>query len=484
MRYRDDPVRRRRPRAAAAVRARRAVAVAVAALAAGGHAASASASAGQATYFDAPRDLVGVSAARRARTFAELRSLGVDGLRVVVYWERVAPQPRSARAPRFDAADPSAYDWSAYDPVLATAKALGWRVLLTVSGPVPRWATASRRDEVTRPDPLDFERFMTAVARRYAGKVSLFSIWNEPNHPAFLQPQFVHGQPASPRLYRALWQAGYAGLVAGGIAHPAVLFGETAPTGSPHDVAPLVFLRDALCLNVRYHKAATCSQLPAAGYAHHAYTIPAGPYYRPPVPDDVTIGALSRLVGALDRAARAHAIRARLPIYLTEFGVQSHPNRWLGVSPAVQAQFDAICEMIAWENPRVAAFSQYLLRDDATIDRPGNSLSGLGTGFQTGLEYANGRPKPLYAGFRLPLVVMRARAGFNLWGYVRPARGATGVTVLVQRSRRAGFTVLARRRTDTRGYWQMPSRVRGVAWRVRWRAPAGITYTGPPIAAY
>ena len=457
----------------------------VAALAvAGGQAASARASADQVTYFQAPRDLVGVSAARRGHTFAQLRSLGVDALRVVLYWERVAPQPRSSHAPRFDAADPSAYDWSAYDPVLATAKALGWRVLLTVSGPVPRWATASHRDEITRPDPLDFQRFMTAVARHYAGEVSLFSIWNEPNHPAFLQPQFVHRRPASPWLYRALWQAGYAGLVAGGIAHPAVLFGETAPTGSPHDVAPLVFLRDALCLNARYHKAPTCSQLPAAGYAHHAYTIPAGPYYRPPVPDDVTIGALSRLVVALNRAARAHAIPARLPIYLTEFGVQSHPNRWLGVSPTRQAQFDAICEMIAWENPRVAAFSQYLLRDDATIDRPGNSLAGLGTGFQTGLEYASGRPKPLYDGFRLPLVVMRDRGRVNLWGYVRPARAATEVTVLVQRSRRVRFTVLARRRTDARGYWQMPSRERGVAWRVRWRSPAGMTYTGPPIPAY
>ena len=40
-----------------------------------------------------------------------------------------------------------------------------------------------------------------------------------------------NGTPASPRIYRGLYQAGYAGLQAAGIAHPKVLFGETAPTG-------------------------------------------------------------------------------------------------------------------------------------------------------------------------------------------------------------------------------------------------------------
>ena len=40
-----------------------------------------------------------------------------------------------------------------------------------------------------------------------------------------------NGTPASPRIYRGLYQAGYAGLQAAGIAHPQVLFGETAPAG-------------------------------------------------------------------------------------------------------------------------------------------------------------------------------------------------------------------------------------------------------------
>ena len=80
-----------------------------------------------------------------------------------------------------------------------------------------------------------------------------------------------------------------------------------------------------------------------SGYAHHAYTLPAGPYYVPPERDDVTIGSLSRLSNALNLAARAHAIPAGVPIYLTEFGVQSKPNKYLGVSAPKQAEYDAIC---------------------------------------------------------------------------------------------------------------------------------------------
>ena len=63
--------------------------------------------------------------------------------------------------------------------------------------------------------------------------------------------------------------------------------------------------------------------------------------------DNVTIGSLSRLTNALNLAANAHAIPANVPIYLTEFGVQSLPNKILGVSAAKQAEYDAISERIA-----------------------------------------------------------------------------------------------------------------------------------------
>jgi hypothetical protein len=287
-------------------------------------------------------------------------------------------------------------------------------------------------------------------------------------------------------------------LKAGGLAHPRVLFGETAPTGYTsvkslihregkkallHDVAPLAFLRSALCLNGHYRRAGSCSKLTFTGYSHHAYTLPAGPHYVSSQADSVTLGSLSRLSRALDLAARAHAINGRVPIYLTEFGVQSKPNRQLGVSPSVQAEFDAIAEHIAWSNPRVAAFSQYLLKDDPLGGAPGASVNGGTVGFQTGLEYVSGSRKPLYFGWPVPLTVSKSGHGFSLWGLVRPATGATKVTVLVKAKRSKKYRTLKVVSTESRGYWSLRSSVRGQLWRVRWVSPAGTVYEGPPIRA-
>ena len=84
----------------------------------------------------------------------------------------------------------------------------------------------------------------------------------------------------------------------------------------------------------------------------------------------MTIGVLSRLTRALDRATRAGAFtrRSKMPLWLTEFGIQSTPDRYFGVSLAKQVEYRAIAERMAWSNPRVRAFSQYLLRDDRPIE--------------------------------------------------------------------------------------------------------------------
>jgi hypothetical protein len=450
------------------------------------------ASHGQSVFFEASQELLG---AHREHAISQLQHLGVRALRVELYWYNVAPAPKSATRPSFDATNPAAYNWGAYDWLLAKASELNWQVLLTVTSPVPRWATSNgRAPYVTRPDDRDFQEFMTAVGRHYGSQVALYSIWNEPDHPAFLLPQFnANGSPASPRIYRGLFQAGYSGLQAAGIAHPKVLMGETAPTGSAfvnarregtlHDVAPLAFLRGVLCLNAHYGRSGSCGSLPAYGYAHHAYTNRSGPRWAPPERDDVTIGTLSRLERALDLAARAGAIRSGMPIYLTEFGVQSKPNRYLGVSVAKQAQDDALAEYLAWRDPRVAAFSQYLLRDDPLGGPPGSSVHGGFIGFQTGLEYVNGTPKLLYSGWPVPLVIFKHGHSFSLWGLVRPATGATRVTVLVKTRGSRKYRVLRTAGTDPHGYWSFTSHVAGTRWRVRWTSPTGVKYEGPPIAA-
>jgi hypothetical protein len=458
-------------------------------------ASQAAASSTQTVFFEGSSVLL--QPRNREHAIAQMKHLGVRALRVELDWHEVAPGANSATKPSFEATNPASYDWGVYDWLLTKAKELGWKVLLTVTAPVPRWATSNHKAPYdTNPNARDFKEFMTAVGRHYGSEVSLFAIWNEPNDAASLLPQFnSKGQPASPRIYRGLYQEGYAGLQAAGIAHPKVLLGETAPSGydsltrsevrenTLHDVAPLAFLRGALCLNSKYKKASSCGSLPAYGYAHHAYFTKAGPFYKPPGRDEVMLGSLSRLENALNLAARAGAIAPNLPIYLTEFGVQSKPNRYLGVSVSKQAEWDALSEYIAYRDPRVAAFSQYLLRDDPVGGAPGSGVHGGTVGFQTGLEYVNGKPKPLYSAWPIPLVVSQRGHGYSLWGLVRPTTGATKVTILVKTKGAKKYKVLKKQGTNSQGYWSFASSVRGTSWKVSWTSPAGVKYEGPPIGA-
>jgi hypothetical protein len=425
---------------------------------------------GQTVSFEAPRDLL--DPARREAALDEIQGLGVRALRVILYWRDVAPQPGSSRVPAFDATDPAAYDWAKYDPLIDAARARGMRVLLTVSGPVPRWATLSRRDQYTRPSAERFKLFMTAVGRHYSGRVGLWSIWNEPNHPDFLRPQFFRGKPASGVWYRKLFIGGYKGLQNAGIAHPKVLMGETAPVGTSHVVAPIVFLNTALCIDrrsLRTHKA--CKRLPAYGYAHHAYTKRQGPFFLPPSHNDVTIGALSRLTRALDRAARLHKLKRHTPVFLTEFGIQSVPDPLYGVSQYRQNEYRAISERWAWENPRVKWFSQYLLRDDDHLTK-GPKLSRY-PGFESGLRFANGRAKVSLKSFALPLAALRRGHGVSLWGGARPAHRRVTVTILANGRR------YLRIRTDSRGFFHrqvryVPHRKYKLRWNGRTSAPVRV----------
>ncbi len=445
---------------------------------------AADASHDQTTFFEAPAELL--DPATRQGAIQQLQYLGVNAIRVDMSWGSVAPSPEARNQPSFQAGSPGSYDWGEYGELIEEAHSLHWQVLLTVGGPAPRWATSNgKAPYVTRPNPHDFEQFMAAVARRFGGEVSLFAIWNEPNEFGELQPQFArNGEPVAGRIYRGLFQAGYEGLKDGGLRNPKVLMGETAPGGfavrgkkvpSYAGVAPITFLQNALCLNSKYVKNPHCGTLPAFGYAQHPYvTNTMGPFFVPKNPNNVTIGSLGRLVTALNRAGKAHAVRPSLPIFLTEFGVMSKPNRYFGVSWGKQAEWDAIAERIAWEHARVYAFSQYLLEDDP--------LSKTGAvSFQTGLETASGVKKPLYFGFPVPLTVTRTKHGYALWGFVRPAHKVTEVTILVQRSKHAPYTRLAVVKTGSLGYWQLHSNVNGRFWRVRWISPSGVRYEGPPI---
>jgi hypothetical protein len=443
--------------------------------------ATAHASPRQIMSFEAPRELL--SDATRAATLDEIKRFGVSDVRQLVYWRDFAPRPNRRTKPRFDAADPDDYPphpWAPLDNLLADAERRDIDVALTLTGPVPRWATKGKKGHLREPSAKLFGQFATAVGRRYGERVSTWSIWNEPNQPQFLMPQYRKGKPASPRLYRALYRAAHRG-----IRRPAanrkdtILIGETSPRGNDNVVHPLAFLRGMLCLNGRYRKQGDCARLDADGYAHHAYTTRTGPRFDPPDKDDVTIGVISRLVRALDRAAKARALPRGLRIYLTEFGIQSWPDKVSGVSLERQPAYYAISEHIAYVNPRVALFSQYLMNDD-DARREGFKYGG----FESGLRRNDGRPKPAYFAFANPLAVENYGRNDVLWGLIRPQRSQTEVTI---QERRGGgkWRVLKRLRTTSTGVFGFSARHRaGQRYRVRWTGADGRRHTGPPIRAY
>ena len=433
----------------------------------------------QVMTFEAPDELYDDT--RRDATLDEIRAFGVTQIRQLVYWQQVAPSANRKRKPRFNASDPNAYPaLGPLDRLIAAATARGIKVILTPTGPVPRWATKTKKGHLNRPSAKQFGQFVTALARRYGAQVETWSIWNEPNQPQFLMPQYRKKRPASPPIYRGLYRAAHRAIRSvRDNRRDTILIGETSPRGNENVLHPLKFLRGVTCLNSKYKKTRSCSRLPADGYAHHAYTTRVGPRFEPSDKDDVTIGVLDRLVTALDKAGRARGLPRGLKIYLTEFGIQSEPDRISGVSFARQPAYYAIAEHMAYVNPRVAGFSQYLMRDDAPRDE-GYRFRG----FESGLRRNNGQRKPAYRAFPNPLAVERYGPSDVLWGLVRPQPGVTRVTIEVRRPGRK-WRVLRRLNTTSRGVYGLRANHRNKQeYRVRWTGRDGKRHTGPAIRAY
>ena len=281
--------------------------------------------------------------ATAARALTQMKSLGVDTVRVTVLWETVAENARFLKADiaklrgeeytrarkaarrqnaRFKPANPSTYpirNWDRYDNLVRAATERGIRVYFNVTGPGPKWAHAKKPKGSTasqrtfKPKAREFKLFVTAVGKRFDGtyrdengsrsalpRVSMWSLWNEPNQGGWLSPQWENGRPASPAIFRKLYQQGYAGLVATG--HRAdndiILLGETAPLGSDaktgkSPMRPKQFIRELFNGDLG-------NGLPATGFAHHPYTKNVSPTVRDPHPDSVTMANISELGTLLD----------------------------------------------------------------------------------------------------------------------------------------------------------------------------------------
>ncbi len=207
-----------------------------------------------------------------------LQQLGVDRIRVSVFWKTVAPAGESPAKPAFDAADPAAYPpgaWDRYDQIVRLARARRIAVNFNVTSPAPNWATGNAPradiDKTFDPNAGEFGLFVRALGVRYSGsyvaggallpRVRYWSIWNEPNQPGGLTPQWAKDPRGSraqvetaPRIYRGLVDAAWDALQVTAHGEDTILVGETAPKGLnqrgvTRAMKPLRFLRQVYCLD-------------------------------------------------------------------------------------------------------------------------------------------------------------------------------------------------------------------------------------------
>ncbi len=276
-------------------------------------------------------------------------------IRANVNWNYVvgATNARKRKAPKN-----IVYNWTGYDALIDQAAAKGIHVQLALTGPAPAYATANHRIGVKKPKARPYKAFVSAAAAHFRGRVTRFSIWNEPNYKGWISPL-----SAGPRVYRALYLAGYSAIKK---AAPGaqVLIAETQPYAlKKRSTAPLKFLRGVTCAKANYHKAKKCKRLKADGFAHHPYDFGHKPTYKYRGKDNVTLATLSRLTNALKKLKKAKLLTTPRggvpPLYLTEYGYKASGKQ--RVSASKHAKYLVQAFKIARKNPNVKQMLQFLL---------------------------------------------------------------------------------------------------------------------------
>jgi hypothetical protein len=456
------------------------------------------------------------SSPERIRAAAEqLAALGVDRLRFTGSWVGLAPAPESATKPVFDDTDPATYSaegWRKLDTAVLETVRAGMKPMIDVSFWAPRWAVLRPSREPDqgrwRPSPEDFGRFAGALATRYSGRytdpatnvrlpaVRLWTTWNEPNHPAFLLPQWERRAgrwvPASPHWYRRMHVAADAAIVAADARNRVLLGGLSSvgygPPGVAARMTPLRFLRELACVDRRLQpltrpECRDFQPLRADGFAFHPYGFALPPDGEPELADNVTLGRLPRLSALLDALQRRGRIAQPLPLYVTELGWETNPpDPYRGVPLEAQARYLSQSMAMSWADPNLRMTAWYLLRDI-----PGDPLATPDSHkqwrtFQTGLEFADGTPKPALEALRMPLwIEPSGDGGYRAWGRVAAGEGARRVR-FEQLGPDGGWVVASpelRTRADGTVERELPD---AGTYRLRWRPPDGLVQWSLPVS--
>jgi hypothetical protein len=336
------------------------------------------------------------------------------------------------------------------------------------------------------PNISDFQKFAEAVGTRYSGNytttttscksqtisfggivipigpvtctqaanpipipaVNWWSIWNEPDEVGWLTPQTrtYNGQRVntSASYYRRMADAAYSGLLATGHIDGTILLGEL--TSAPNSVTrPLPFMRDLYCVGGNYQpltgSAATALGCPASGnratfvtsnpvlfaatgLAYHPYSFIEPNRVIPGKPWATDLANLNNLTSTLSDVLGAYNEPTGMPIYMTEFAyVTKPPDPYGNTTLSEQATWLNQAEYLTYLMPRVKSMAQFLLYDLPPLYQYPKGSVRYWYPFQSGLMYLNGKTKPAYYAYRLPIWIPSQHTGQSVyvWGQVRPA---------------------------------------------------------------
>ena len=266
-------------------------------------------------------------AERAARTVAAWAASGADTVRIVASGRRSRPAVTEPRAPAgFDRRRPGdpRYGWTRLDRAVALARGAGLRIVLVVTGPGPLWSV---RDPAAgsprRPAAGPLRPLRPRRRPRYGAQVDRYVIWNEPNVPLWLQPQYACPAGGPARRWHRTSTASSTAPPTRRSAPPtvgAVWFGALgaarAPAAEPQrpDAAADVPARARLPRRaVARVRTGACRDfaLRSDGLAHHAHGADLRPRRAGRRADEAALGDLPHLERLLDALQRLGGLRRR-----------------------------------------------------------------------------------------------------------------------------------------------------------------------------
>jgi hypothetical protein len=457
---------------------------------------AASAARGLTTGFSASDQFQGQNTADRGLWLNRTADVGAGIVRLGVEWPGIAPN----RPPDPTNPGSTSYDWSSVDGAVRDAEARGLKVLLSVNH-APAWAEGPGRPSSAapgtwRPNPADLADFMRAVASRYNGSfdpgaggtlpaVQAIEVWDEPNSSDWLNPQFEGKNFTGADLYREMLNVSYKAIKD---VFPAVqvVVGATAPYGDPPGgpypgggtgrSRPVQFWERVFCLREQKVKKKKKKGKKAAPklvrdpactgkasfdvFAHHPIdNTGGGPLKSGPTRFDASTPDLGRVVTVLRAAEKAGTAQGgRHPTWVTEFWWDSKPPNPVGAPLATQARWIEQSLYLFWKGGASTAINFQLV--DSNL-RP-----TVHAGFQSGIYFSDGRPKPSLTAFKFPFVTNRTtRTKLEAWGKA-PESGK----LLIQRQQGSRWRTVKKLQVSKGGVFDTSLRLSG---KQRLRATVG-----------